>query len=79
MVLQRLLLDANGAAMGLEEYVRHILQPNVQLGLMELTAFARVCSGPVCDHSTEHSDLAAKPQWDLSGVKLSRDGDTRGG
>ena len=40
---------ASKAGMGVEAYVRHVMEPDTQMGLLELAAFVRACSGSVCN------------------------------
>ena len=35
------------AGMGVEAYVRHVMEPDTQMGLVELAAFVRACCGSV--------------------------------
>ena len=50
LVLQKLTVHASTCTtmMGVEAYVRQVMEANTQMGLMELAAFVRACSGSVC-------------------------------
>ena len=48
LTLQNLLPNASEAGMGVEAYVRHVMELNTQMGVMELASFVRTCSGSVC-------------------------------
>lgn len=39
---------ASKAGMGVEAYIRHVMEVDTQMGLLELAAFVRACCGSVC-------------------------------
>ena len=42
------MVPASKTGMGVEPYVRHVMEPDTQMGVVELAAFVRACCGSVC-------------------------------